>query len=154
MELKEKSMNKRNWLIIAAGISFTMSIFQTIISISPITAAYFQAPTSLLENRLWLFLFGEAAAMILAIFGLYALSGARMIIRMPLLRFGLIGISSLFLLRGLFIIITILEIVGILKGEILAQGVISHIVFLTAGILFAVGTIMNWKEMKINITKN
>jgi len=64
------------------------------------------------------------------------------------------GISSLFLLRGLFIIITILEIVGILKGEILAQGVISHIVFLTAGILFAVGTIMNWKEMKMNITKN
>ena len=154
MELKGKNMNKRNWLIIAAGISFTMSIFQTIISISPITAAYFQAPPSLLENRLWLFLFGEAAAMILAIFGLYALSGARIIIRMPLLRFGLIGISSLFLLRGLFIIITILEIVGILKGEILAQGVISHIVFLTAGILFAVGTIMNWKEMKINITKN
>jgi hypothetical protein len=154
MELKEKNMNKRNWLIIAAGISFTMSIFQTIISISPITAAYFRAPPSLLENRLWLFLLGEAAAMILAIIGLYALSGARIIIRMPLLRFGLIGISSLFLLRGLFIIITILEIVGILKGEILAQGVISHIVFLTAGILFAVGTIMNWKEMKINITKN
>jgi hypothetical protein len=154
MESREKIMNKRNWLIIAAGISFTMSIFQTIISVSPATAAYFQAPPSLLENRLWLFLFGEAAAMILAIFGLYALSGARIILRIPLLRFGLIGISCLFLLRGLFIIITILEIAGILKGEILARAVISHIVFLTAGIVFAMGTLLNWKEMKVNITNN
>jgi hypothetical protein len=154
MESKDRNMNKRHWLIIAAGICFAMSIFQTIISISHVAATYFQAPPSLLENRFRLFLFGEGAAFILAVFGLYALSGARIIICMPLLRFGLIGISSLFLLRGLFIIITVLEIAGVLKGEILAQGVSSHIAFLTAGIVFGVGTLLNWKEIKINITKN
>lgn len=148
MESKEKIMNKKLWLKVAAGISFTMAIIQTIISIFPDAAAYFQAPPSLLEDRMRLFLIGESAALILVIIGLYALSGARIILHLPLLRIGLIVISSLFLLRGLFIIFTVLEIMGIMKGEILIQGVISHFVFLSAGIVFTVGTILNWKEMK------
>lgn len=149
MKTKEKLKNKKLWLKVAAGISFSMAIIQTIISLSPSIAAYFQAPPSLLEDRLRLFLFGEGAALIVFVFGLYALSGAKIIRHLPLLRVGLIGISSLFILRGSFIIITFLRIAGVLKGENLTQGVISHIVFLTAGIVFAIGTILNWKDMKI-----
>jgi hypothetical protein len=142
-------MDKRLWLKIAAGISFFMAVCQTIISISPAAAAYFQAPPSLLEDRRQLFLMGEGAALIVAIFGLYALSGAGSIRRLPLLRLGLTGISTLFLLRGLFIIFTVLTLLGILQGELLVQGVISHLVFLAAGITFAVGTVLNWKEMRV-----
>ena len=141
-------MNKKSWLKIAAGISFLMAICQTIISISPAAAAYFQAPPAILENRLKLFIIGEGAALILFIFGLYALSGAKIIRLLPLLRPGLTGISILFLLRGLFILITIFKIIGVLPGETLTQGVISHVVFLSAGIAFAVGTILNWNDMK------
>jgi hypothetical protein len=142
-------MNKRLWLKIAAGLSFFMAICQTIISLFPAAAAYFQAPPQLLENRLQLFLIGEGAALVLIIFGLYALSGVGSIPRLPLLRLGLIGISSLYLLRGLFFILTVLTFFGILEGEILPQGVISHLVFLAAGITYTVGTILNWKEMQI-----
>ena len=142
-------MDKKLWLKIAAGFSFFMAICQTVISLSPAAAAYFQAPPPLLENRLRLFLFGEGAALVLIIFGLYALSGAGSIRRLPLLRLGLIGISSLFLLRGLFFILTVLTFLGILEGEILIQGVISHLVFLAAGIAYTVGTVLNWKEMQI-----
>ena len=142
-------MNKKLWLKIAAGWSFFMAICQAVISISPAAAAYFQAPPPLLENRLQLFLIGEAAALVLVIFGLYALSGAGSIRRLPLLRLGLTGISSLFLLRGLFFILTVLALLGILEGEILIQGVISDLVFLAAGISYAVGTVLNWREMKI-----
>ncbi len=142
-------MNKKLWLKIAAGMSFFMAVCQTVISLSPAAAAYFQAPPSLLENRMRLFLIGEGAALILALFGLYALSGAGTIRPLPLLRLGLIGIGSLYLLRGLFIILTVLELFGFLKGEILTQGVISHVVFLAAGIVHAVGTVLNWKEMGI-----
>ena len=144
-------MNNKLWLIIAAGISFFMAICQTIISVFPEAAAYFQAPPSLLENRLKLFIIGESTALILLIFGLYALSGVKIIRHLPLLRLVLTCISTLFLLRGLFIIITVLKIFGVLEGESLSQGVISHIVFLSAGIAFAAGTKLNWKEMK---TKN
>jgi hypothetical protein len=142
-------MDKRLWLKIAAGLSFFMAICQTVISIFPAAAAYFQAPPSLLENRLQLLLIGEGAALILVIFGLYALSGAGSIRHLPLLRLGLTGISSLFLLRGLFFILTVLALLGILKGEILVQGVISDLVFLAAGITFAVGTVLNWREIRV-----
>jgi hypothetical protein len=141
-------LDKKLWLKGAAWLSFFMAICQTVISISPAAAAYFQAPPGLLENRLQLFLIGEGAALILVVFGLYALSGAGSIPHLPLLRLGLIGISSLFLLRGLFFVVSILIMFGILEGEILIQGEISSLVFLAAGIAYAVGTILNWREMQ------
>ena len=141
-------MDKKLWLKTAAGLSFFMAVCQTIISLSPAAAAYFQAPPPLLENRLRLFLVGEGAALVLVIFGLYALSGAGSIRRLPLLRLGLIGISSLYLLRGLFLILTVLTLLGILEGEILIQGAVSNLVFLAAGIAYAVGIVLNWKEMQ------
>lgn len=141
-------MNKRLWLKVAAGLSFFMAICQTVISLSPAAAAYFGAPPPLLEDRMQLFLIGEGAALIFAIFGLYALSGAGSIRHLPLLRLGLVGISSLYLLRGLFVILTVLTLLEILEGEILIQGEISTLVFLAAGIAYAVGTILNWREMQ------
>ena len=142
-------MDKKSWLKVAAGCSFFMAICQTVISLSPAAAAYFQAPPPLLEDRWQLFLVGEAAALVLVIFGLYALSGAGSIRHLPLLRLGLIGISSLYLLRGLFLILTVLVILGILEGEVLVQGVISTLVFLAAGIAYAVGTVLNWRELQV-----
>lgn len=142
-------MDKKSWLKVAAGWSFFMAICQTVISISPAAAAYFQAPPPLLADRWQLFWVGEAAALVMVIFGLYALSGAGSIRHLPLLRLGLIGISSLYLLRGLFFILTVLVILGILEGEILVQGVISTLVFLAAGIAYAIGTVLNWREMQV-----
>lgn len=142
-------MDKKSWLKVAAGWSFFMAVCQTVISLSPAAAAYFQAPPPLLEDRWQLFLVGEAAALVMVIFGLYALSGAGSIRHLPLLRLGLIGISSLYLLRGLFFILTVLVILGVLEGEILIQGVISTLVFLAAGIAYAIGTAMNWRDMQV-----
>jgi hypothetical protein len=140
-------MDKRSWLKAAAGLSFAMAAGQTAISVSPALAAYFQAPPSLLDNRLRLFLLGGAAALVLVVIGLYALSGAGSIRHLPLLRLGLIGVSSLLLLRGSFIVLTALRLLGIVEGEILMRAVASHLVFLGAGTVFAVGTALNWKEM-------
>ena len=142
-------MDKKLWLKIAAGFSFFMAACQTIISISPAAAAYFEAPPSLLEDRWQLFLWGEAAALVLVVFGLYALSGARVIRRLPLLLLGLIGISCLFLLRGSFLILEVLVILGVLEGEIVVQGTISTLVFLGAGIAYAVGTVLNWRALRV-----
>lgn len=142
-------MNKKLWLKIAAGWAFFMAACQTVISLWPAAALYFQAPPPLLENRWLLFWMGGGAALILVVFGLYALSGAGSIRRLPLLRLGLIGISGLFLLRGLFIILSILAILGIIEGRTLIQGDISSLVFLAAGIAFAMGTVLNWREMQV-----
>ncbi|HET6845826.1 MAG TPA: hypothetical protein VFH29_03270 [Anaerolineales bacterium] len=140
-------MHKTLWLKIAAGFAFFMALCQAAISLSPAAAAYFRAPPSLLQDRTQLLLIGGGAALVLVVFGLYALSGARIIPRLPLLRLGLIGISALFLLRGLFFIISLLMVLGVVKGELLIQGEISTLMFLAAGIAFLVGTILNWKDM-------
>ncbi len=142
-------MDHRIWLKVAAGLGFFMAASQTVISISPAAAAYFQAPPPLLADRWMLFVVGEAAALVMIVFGLYALSGAGVIRRLPLLRLSLIGISSLFLLRGLFIVLDVLVLLGILAGELLIQGTISTLVFLSAGISYAVGTALNWKDMQV-----
>jgi hypothetical protein len=146
--LYEKLTYKKAWLKVAAWMTFFMAACQTVISISPTAAAYFEAPPSLLENRLMLFVIDESAALVLVVFSLYALSGAGKIRRLPLLRIVLIAISALFLLRGSFIVLIVLRLLGVLKGQILMQGVISHLVFLSAGIAYAGGTILNWREMQ------
>jgi hypothetical protein len=143
-------MDKKLWLKVAAGWSFFMAVCQTVISLSPAAAAYFKAPPPLLEDRGQLLLWGGAAALVLVVFGFYALSGAGTVRRLPLLRLGLIGISSLFLLRGLFLILDVLVILGILAGELLVQGTISTLVFLGAGISYAVGTVLNWRDLQVH----
>jgi hypothetical protein len=143
-------VDRKLWLKLAAGISFFMAAAQTVISVSPAAAAYFKAPPPLLEDRWRLLLWGEGAALVLVIFGLYALSGAGSIRRLPLLRLGLVGISTLFLLRGLFVVLSLLVILGVLEGELLLQGEISTLVFLAAGVTFAIGTALNWKDLRLS----
>lgn len=141
-------MDKRLWLKVAAGLSFAMAACQSVISVWPAAAEDFQAPPGLLNDRVRLFVVGEAAALIPLLFGLYALSAAGVIRRLPLLRTALVGIASLFLLRGLFIILTFLVALGVLQGHVSLQGVASHLVFLLAGIAYLGGAVLNWKTLK------
>jgi hypothetical protein len=141
-------VDRRLWLKVAAGLSFSMAACQAVISVWPAAAAYFQAPPNLLNDRVRLFVVGEAAALIPVLFGLYALSGAGVIRRLPLLRTALVGIGSLFLLRGLFIIVTFLVALGVLQGQVSLAGVASHLVFLLAGIVYLGGAALNWKTLK------
>ena len=141
-------MNRNLWLKVAAGLSFFMAACQVIISVWPAAAEYFGAPPGLLNDRVRLLAIGGAAALIPMLFGLYALSGAGVIRRLPLLRTALVGIGSLFLLRGLFIIVTFLVALGVRQGQVLLPGVASHLVFLSAGILYLGGAVLNWKTLK------
>jgi hypothetical protein len=141
-------MDRRLWLKVAAGLSFSMAACQAVISVWPAAAAYFQAPPSLLNDRVRLFVVGGGAALIPVLFGLYALSGAGVIRRLPLVRTALVGIGSLFLLRGLFIIITLLVALGILQGQVSLPGVASHAVFLSAGIAYLGGAVLNWRALQ------
>jgi hypothetical protein len=141
-------VDRSSWLKVAAGLSFFMAACQMVISVWPAAAAYFQAPPALLNDRVRLFVVGGAAALIPVLFGLYALSGAGVIRRLPLVRTALVGIGSLFLLRGLFIIVTLLVAAGFLEGRVLLAGAASHLVFLSAGVAYLGGAALNWKTLK------
>ncbi len=148
MSVREENVDRRRWLKVAAGLSFAMAVCQAVISVSPAAAEYFGAPPGLLQDRMRLFVIGEGAALLPVLFGLYALSGAGVIRRLPLVRTVLVGIGSLFLLRGLFIIVTFLVALGVLEGRVSLPGVGSHLVFLSAGIAYLAGAILNWKTLR------
>jgi hypothetical protein len=139
-------MTGRLWLEGAAGISFFMAACQFAIAVWPAAAEYFQAPPALLNDRVRMLLIGGGAALIPLIVGLYALSGAGVIRRLPLVRTVLVGIGSLFLLRGMFIILTLMVILGVRPGPISPVAVASHLVFLAAGVLFLGGAVLSWRN--------
>ena len=47
-----------------------------------------------------------------------------------------------------FVVITFLVTLGVLQGQVSMSGVASHLVFLSAGIAFLGGAVLNWKTLK------
>ena len=148
MQRREGTVHRNVWLNVAAGISFFMAAAQAVIAMWPAAAVAFQAPPSLLNDRARMLLIGGGAALVPLAFGLYALSGAGVIRRLPFVRTVLVGVGTLFLLRGLFIVLTVLEVLGLVQAQPTLAGVASHLVFLVAGISFLAGVASNWTALR------
>jgi len=82
---------------------------------------------------------------ILSIWSLYALSGARVIFRLPLLRLGLIVISSIYLIRS----VAFVSIMPMFPENSLAFWFVSSGITLTIGLLYAVGTFQVWSQLSL-----
>jgi hypothetical protein len=82
----------------------------------------------------------------LSLFSLYALSGANLIGRLPLLKLGLIVISAIYLFRGLAFVV----IMPLFPDNSLAFWLISSGICLTIGILYVVGTVQGWALLSKN----
>lgn len=80
---------------------------------------------------------------ILLLCSLYALSGARVILRLPLLRTGLCTISSIFLLRG----VAFFGITALFPGNSLLFWLVSSGICLGIGMLFAAGATQAWPKL-------
>ena len=82
-------------------------------------------------------------AVIFAVWGLYAFSGAGLICRLPLLPIGLIVIASIYTLRGIGVIP---QIVWMIKSpkSVLPQDLIFSLASLLIGIVYFLGTIATW----------
>jgi hypothetical protein len=84
-------------------------------------------------------------ALIFAICGLYALSGASVLRRLPLLLLALIGIGAVYTLRGLLLLP---ELYSTLAGTTPAShGLIFSAVSLLIGLCYLIGTILSWKQL-------
>ncbi len=149
-------INPKQTLIIAGILSFAIALFQAVVTAVPAWARYFGAWESV-ASKLWLlYLAGFFVAAIFAVFGLYALSGAGIIRRLPLLRTGLIIISIIFILRGLFLVMEIMVNLGILHGSIIipTRELMSSAVSLIIGIIYLSGTVHNWSNLPVKKSKS
>lgn len=81
----------------------------------------------------------------LAIWSLYALSGAVVIRRLPLLRLALCLIASIFLIRG----ISFVMLMPMFPENSLTFWLVSSGICLVIGILYAVGTYQRWVELGV-----
>ncbi len=83
---------------------------------------------------------------ILAIWALYALAGAGVISRLPLLRTALVLISGVYILRGLSFGV----LIPYFPGNSLLFGLISSSICLFIGILYSVGTYQVWSKIGVH----
>jgi hypothetical protein len=101
------SSTPRNTLLLAGGyFSLAFAVLQTSgIWWSARTVKYLGGPASLRATNHWLYAaLCLAVAATVAAFGIYALSGAGAIRRLPLLRTALIAITAIYVLRGALIL--------------------------------------------------
>ena len=143
-------MNRPSYLLILAGVlSFCAAIFQAVIAFVPEWSAAFGAGDALVSNPLLLLTLGLMVALVLVIFGLYGLSGAGVIRRLPLLRLGLFVIGLLYSLVGVNFIFQVLAMLGILPsaGPIPIYIVLVSFGALVAALAYLIGLAVNWKRL-------
>jgi hypothetical protein len=149
-------MKHSNYLLILAGLlSFGAAIFQIAIGIVPEWSAYCGAGEALVSNRSLLLGASLVVALLAAVAGLYALSGAGLIRRLPLLRTGLLMVGILCTLRGIAFVLLLLTVLGMTPS----QGVIpstawqSSFVFLLIGLSYLFGLAYAWRSLSQNAPK-
>ena len=133
-------------LKLAAAASFAIAILHlAIIFLGPEAYTWFGAPDlgaleaqgSRTPDLLTLVLVA-----VFALFGLYALSGAGVIRRLPLLAVGLIAIGTIFTLRGLGVIPDLLQLAR--GAAVPARQIVFSLVSLAIGLFYLMGTVRRW----------
>ena len=137
-------------LVLAAALSFAIALLHlAIIFMGPQAYTYFgaadlgalEAQGSRIPDLVTLVLVA-----VFAVFGLYALSGAGVIRRLPLLATGLVVIGSIYTLRGLVVVPDLIRLVQG-AGYPLRQTVFST-TSLAIGLAYLLGTMRRWKLIR------
>ena len=143
-------MNRPSYVLILAGVlSFCAAVFQAVIAFVPAWSAAFGARDALVSNSPLLLTLGLGVALLLVIFGLYGLSGAGVIRRLPLLRPGLFVIGLLYSMVGINFIFQVLAMLGILPsaGPIPIYLLLVTFGAFVAALAYLIGLAVNWKRL-------
>ncbi|MBU0972603.1 MAG: hypothetical protein KKC20_18295 [Proteobacteria bacterium] len=141
--------NFKQRLALAGIICFALALFQVVIGFSPSLSLYFGAPEALVKNIVALIVASLFIAGVLVVFGLYALSGAGSIRKLPFLKQGLVGISCVFIIRGLLLLPEFLVVVGVFHVSIpvAPRFILFSLGSLFIGIIFIAGIIDGWSSL-------
>lgn len=146
-------MNRgRTLLTLGAVVSFAIALLHVGLAFAgPDTARFFGAPRwvlPLVEQRSWklipvlLVIVG-----LLGAFGLYAWSGAGRMRRLPVLRAGLIGVTTVYLLRGL-VLFPLLVLSHQRPGGVPWQFFAFSLVALLLGLIHLAGVTARWPMLR------
>jgi hypothetical protein len=139
-----------SWLVAAAAASFALAAAHVGIAFAgPAAYEYFGAPASLAaaarRGSAVPALVTLIVALLLAGFGLYGLSGAGRAPRLPALRVLLVGISGVYVLRGLVVVPEF--ILFSFERKLPARLMVFSLIALAIGVLHVVGTARRWAAL-------
>lgn len=146
----QSAVKFHNYPLLAGGyFSLAFSIFQiSAIWWTPGVIRYFGGPANLSVQRpLTYAVLCIVVGLIVAVFGIYALSGGGMIRRLPLLRTLLAIATAIYILRGLLLIP---QVPLVLKHPELVRFLIFSVIALVVGFVLLVGTVQTWKIRKLS----
>ena len=143
---------KNNWLKLAGLFSLCIAALHIVmIFIGAAAYQYFDAGREMVqmtnEGSLVPHLITLAVAIVFAIFGLYAWSGAKIIRKMPLLYLALIIIAGIYLLRGLSFFVQILTLFNDMS-DFSTKSTMFSLVSLSVGLCYLLGIILYRKIEK------
>lgn len=137
------TLRPNRWLLLAAACDFAISLLHVVIAaIGSRSYLYFGASGLARlanEGSAWPAVFTLLLAVVFAVFGLYALSAGGWGRRLPLVTAALMGISAIYCLRGLILILDLLRL-ATGAGYPLRQTVISFVA-LSVGLAHLLGTL-------------
>ncbi len=141
-------MRAEPWLITGGVLSAIASLMHlAIIAGGPAWYRWFHAGENMVRMaergaaQAWAITLGIAAA--LAVFAAYAFSAAGVIPRLPLMRLALIGITAVYLLRGLA-----LAPLLVWKPKLVDSFILwSSLIVLVYGMVHAIGTWLAWPQL-------
>ena len=140
-------MHRNNWLIAGGILSAAASLGHlAVIAGGPDWYRFVGAGEEMAQaaerGSLMPHLVTVGIAALLAVWALYAFSGAGLIRRLPLLRTALVAITAVYLLRGL----ALLPLLALKPRLVDTFAVVSSVIVLAYGIAYAVGTWKAWER--------
>ena len=83
--------------------------------------------------------------LILSIWSVYGLSGARLITKLPLLRTALVLISLIYVLRGVLFV----ALMSMFPENSITFWLVSSAICLSIGMLYSIGTYQSWSKLSV-----
>jgi hypothetical protein len=143
-----------SWLLAASAASFAVAALHVAITFAgPAAYEYFGAPGNLVaaarRGSAVPALITLIIALVCAGFGLYALSGAGRAPRLPALRVLLVGISGVYVLRGLVVVPEF--ILYAFERKLPLRLMLFSLIALAIGLMHVIGTVRRWAAMDPSI---
>ena len=146
--METNTINRNIYLLIGGLFSLAFAIFQiSAIVWPPALLDYFGGPVKMQAEYPIIYISGCAlVGAIVAVAGFYALSGAGKFRPLPLLRTGLVAITIVYILRGLFIINFIILIISYPEMNLKPQFAVFSLIALCVGMIHLMGVIRLFRQ--------
>ena len=142
---------ENKWLKLGGILSFIVALLHVvIIFIGAPAYRYFSAgedmATAAESGSAFPALLTFVLVAVFAIWGLYGLSGAGVIRRLPLLKIALTLIGAVYTLRGVAVFQQLFQI-AISSAEVAPREIVFSLVSLVIGLAYLIGTVTSWRSL-------